>query len=307
MAVTQLGYLGINASNLSGWEEFATSVLGLQLIERGGNGTLYLRSDEYHHRFAIYPSGGDGLAYIGWQVANERVLEDTVTRIEEYGIKTTPGTPEEIAERKVVGLVKLTDPNGFPIELFYGPMILADQPFYPGRPMVSGFNTGPLGLGHVGVSAPNFKDAQKFYQEVLGFRVSDYAYMGKAVFLHCNGRHHSMVLLNTPTAPKALRHFMIEVKSIDDVGHALDLCYEKGAPIKRSLGRHVNDKMISFYVTTPSGFDVEYGWGGRVVDDATWEVQQHVKSRAWGAQNAEHEQRRANTLLSAQKAREAKG
>ena len=29
--------------------------------------------------------------------------------------------------------------------------------------------------------------------------------------------------------------------------------------------------MTSFYSHTPSGFFVEYGWGGRVIDPATWQ------------------------------------
>ena len=33
-----------------------------------------------------------------------------------------------------------------------------------------------------------------------------------------------------------------------------------------SLGRHTNDEMISFYLRTPSGFDIEYGFGGKTVD-----------------------------------------
>jgi hypothetical protein len=33
-----------------------------------------------------------------------------------------------------------------------------------------------------------------------------------------------------------------------------------------SLGRHTNDRMTSFYVRTPSGFEIEYGAGGRLID-----------------------------------------
>jgi hypothetical protein len=52
--------------------------------------------------------------------------------------------------------------------------------------------------------------------------------------------------------------------------------------ITRGLGRHTNDHMTSFYLKTPSGFDVEYGWGARTVDDATWQVQRHEKGSIWG-------------------------
>jgi hypothetical protein len=49
-----------------------------------------------------------------------------------------------------------------------------------------------------------------------------------------------------------------------------------------TLGRHSNDQMVFFYVVTPSGFEVEYGGGGRLVDDATWQVQRHDRGGLWG-------------------------
>ena len=50
-----------------------------------------------------------------------------------------------------------------------------------------------------------------------------------------------------------------------------------------TLGRHTNDLMTSFYVRTPSGFEIEYGTGGLVVDDDTWEVGGAPLRRASGA------------------------
>ncbi len=50
--------------------------------------------------------------------------------------------------------------------------------------------------------------------------------------------------------------------SLDDVGRAMDRCARNKAPLVSTLGRHANDEMVSFYVRTPSGFDIEYGTGG---------------------------------------------
>lgn len=75
---------------------------------------------------------------------------------------------------------------------------------------------------------------------------------------------------------------MLQVQSIDDLGVAYDLCQDHGVPINRGLGRHTNDHMVSFYVRTPSGFEVEYGWGARTVDDRTWQVQMHHSGSIWG-------------------------
>ena len=69
---------------------------------------------------------------------------------------------------------------------------------------------------------------------------------------------------------------------LDDVGTALDLGGKAGAPLATTLGRHTNDQMVSFYVVTPSGFEVEYGWGGRKIDDATWEPATYDRISIWG-------------------------
>jgi extradiol dioxygenase len=45
-------------------------------------------------------------------------------------------------------------------------------------------------------------------------------------------------------------------------------------PIARGLGRHTNDHMVPFHLRTPSGFEVEYGWG--------WQVQHHTQGSIWG-------------------------
>lgn len=40
--------------------------------------------------------------------------------------------------------------------------------------------------------------------------------------------------------------------------------------------------MFSFYSDTPSGFQVEYGYGGRHVDDEKWQVQYYRAASIWG-------------------------
>jgi extradiol dioxygenase len=75
---------------------------------------------------------------------------------------------------------------------------------------------------------------------------------------------------------------MLQVKALDDVGMTYFLCQDQGVPIARGLGRHTNDHMMSFYMQSPSGFEVEYGWGARVVDDNVWQVQQHTRGSIWG-------------------------
>lgn len=137
------------------------------------------------------------------------------------------------------------------------------------------------------LGSPELAQSVAFCTNVLGFRVSDYWRPGgdDVVFLRCNRRHHSLALV--PAAEPALYHFMLEARTLDDVGYALDRHHEAKAPISMSLGRHTNDQMVSFYSRSPSGFDVEFGYGGLLVDEATWTVTQVTKPSFWGHRQPE--------------------
>ena len=63
--------------------------------------------------------------------------------------------------------------------------------------------------------------------------------------------------------PSGIVHLMIEVENSDDVGLCLDRALRRKVPMSATLGRHVNDQMLSFYMKTPGGFDIEFGCEGR--------------------------------------------
>lgn len=285
--VTQLGYLGIGVSDIEAWEKFATQTLGLQVGERHADGTLFLRMDEHHYRFALHAHGNDDVNYVGWEVADEHAIGEITAQLRAAGTEVRLGTQAEAEARRVVGLIKCAAPGGTPIEVFYGPMQSFDDPFTSPR-AISGFVTGTMGLGHIVLAVDDLEASIHFYRDVLGMRISDFIQIERPpgnkyrmAFFHCNPRHHSLAFMAAkPT--KRLNHFMLQAQSLNDVGSTYDLCQEQGIQIARGLGRHTNDHMVSFYMNTPSGFQVEYGWGGREVDDNTWQVQQHTKGSIWG-------------------------
>ncbi len=79
-----------------------------------------------------------------------------------------------------------------------------------------------------------------------------------------------------------MHHFMLETRALADVGRAYDKVRSRKLPLVLSLGQHSNDRMTWFYMKTPSGFSMEYGWGGILVDDAVWRVKHHSATRLWG-------------------------
>ncbi|HXG36931.1 MAG TPA: VOC family protein [Dehalococcoidia bacterium] len=294
-SISQLGYVGVGASDLEQWDRFATSVLGMQVYKRGADGTLFLRMDEYHHRIAVHPTGTDDVAYVGWGVPNKEALVELAGQLRAAGVQVSEGTREEARARHVMELIKLQDPNGIPLEVFYGLEACYPDPFNSPRP-ISGFVTGEQGLGHVVFSADDLEESLHFYRDLLGLRITDYMLReggdGDEIlmaFLHCNPRHHS-IAFSTMRRQRRMSHIMLQLKEMDDVGLTYDLCKDQEVPIAMSLGKHMNDHMLSFYVVTPSGFMIEYGWGGRTVDDDTWQVQVHTQGDIWGHRLASGQQ-----------------
>lgn len=75
---------------------------------------------------------------------------------------------------------------------------------------------------------------------------------------------------------------MVEVENMPEVGRAMDRMAAHEVPQTASLGQHTNDKMISFYMRTPSNFDIEYGYGGAVVDWQEHIVHEFTRVSLWG-------------------------
>jgi 2,3-dihydroxybiphenyl 1,2-dioxygenase len=267
MAITALGYIGVRSNQLQDWSSFACQLLGMQEVDRGG-GSLAFRMDDRKQRFVVADEPGDTLAFIGWEVAEKSDLETYAARLDAAGIAVEQGSRALADQRFVSDLIVFSDPGGNRIELFCEPMIASD-PFLCGRP-ISGFKTGPLGMGHAVLHVREIEQLLPFYRDLLDFNVSDYALTPYPLyFFHVNGRHHSFAMVGS--GDSGFHHFMIEFDSLDDVGQGYDIAQLQNDRVAYTLGRHTNDYMTSFYATSPSGFFVENGWGGRIIDPATWQ------------------------------------
>jgi 2,3-dihydroxybiphenyl 1,2-dioxygenase len=283
MSIGSLGYLGFKVKDPDAWSAFATGVLGLMPAE----GTGRFRLDELSWRIAVEAGDADDLAYIGFEVSGPAELAALRKRLTEGDVAVEDAPAALIAERGVLGLVTCRDPDGLPVEIFYGLTQRTETPFTSPAGVAS-FVTGTQGLGHAVLSTKNIAAARHFYQDLLGFRLSDIIRMRMSPqfsfdmeFFHCNPRHHTLALMPVPM-PKRLHHFMVQVPSLDAVGFALERAEAAATPVTATLGRHTNDHMVSFYVRTPAGFEVEFGTGALEVDDATWRVTRHEKPSSWG-------------------------
>jgi 3,4-dihydroxy-9,10-secoandrosta-1,3,5(10)-triene-9,17-dione 4,5-dioxygenase len=288
--IRSLGYLRIEATDTGAWREFGTRLLGMVEGRGPEPGAVYLRMDDFPARLVIVPGAADRLLASGWEVAAEADLAALAEALDLAGVAAKAGTPAELAQRRVAGLLRFEDPSGHALEVFSGASL-------DSRPAFSSYGvrfvTGEMGMGHVVIPATDDDAAMVFYTGVLGFRLRDTMAMPPELFgrpadgppammrfLGCNPRHHSLALAPM-SSQEGIIHLMIEVATLDDVGRALDRCSRRGT-ISASLGRHANDRMVSFYVKTPGGFDIEYGTDGLLVDDSAWVSRQTTAVSLWG-------------------------
>ena len=279
MAVQALGYAGFGSADLDDWRQFGTGLVGLQAVERG-NSLLAFRMDDRKQRIVIDRAMQEGARFFGWEVADAAALQALAARLEQAEVRVT-AEPQALADtRRVGGLISFHDPAGNRLEAFYGAEI-DDTPFRPGR-SISGFRTGPLGLGHAVLTVENIDVVMPFYVDLLGFGLSDYIEKPfRAYFFHVNARHHSLAMIETGN--NGMHHLMVELFSLDDVGQSYDIALTQPDRVSVTLGRHTNDLMTSFYVKTPSPFMMECGWGGREIDPQAWQaVEMHDGPSLWG-------------------------
>ena len=286
MNVTGLAHVGINATDPDAWLPYATEVLGLAPADDHGEAVLRLRMDERSWRVAVHQAQWPGLAYVGWEVANQPAFENAVLEVEAAGITVKVDDGTAAGERSVRGLATFTAPGGHQLELVHGTA-------YQGQfvsPLGVDFVTGALGMGHVVLTVPpdEFEEAMAFYLGVMGFRVSEHLDFApvRGALLHCGPRHHSLGVVAGGSRP-GCDHLMFEVHDPDDVGRCWDRVLAAGIEIRRMIGRHSDDHMFSFYSATPSKIGIEYGSGGRLIDPATWSsetLRSPAAGDVWGHQ-----------------------
>ena len=282
VAPQALGYIGVRAKALDDWASYGAGLLGLQRVDQSRS-TIAFRMDDHKQRVVVHADGGEGIGFFGWEVADATSLEALAAHLDNGGIAVAHGSRALADERHVADLIVLSDPVGNRLEFFHSAQTTTEA-FRPGR-CISGFRTGPLGLGHVvlNVDRPDtLARLMAFYRDMLGFRLTDYySEPFIARFLHVNPRHHSLAFIQT--GKNAVHHVMMELFSFDDVGQGYDLALAEEGRLAVTLGRHTSDFITSFYTWTPSAFMVEYGWGARTIDVEHWQAYERKEGPSlWG-------------------------
>jgi 2,3-dihydroxybiphenyl 1,2-dioxygenase len=267
-AVDAFASVVIESAEPTAWLRLGADVLGA--VAEATAGGVILRFG--HSKFLEVRAGTPGaLVAVGWYVAESAVFDRIAERAAAYAERTGTDAPHKhmSGARPVL---TMTDPDGVRLELTTGSAT---------RPADIGAE-----LGHLVMGTGELDRAVDFYTNVLGLRVTDrvripFASGGETVgvFLRAaDRRHHCLALI---AAPPGVRHVMIELADLDSVGAAYDRCEAAGS-VSRTLGRHTNDHMLSFYLHAPDPIEIEIGCGGILIDDSRWTVQTHERPSVWG-------------------------
>ncbi len=286
----EIAYLAVEVPDRTAVDQFLGETIGLVPGDSPPPDTSTWRDDAAVHRVIVTDgAAGDAIA-VGVEAADAAAFDATVARLAAAGFETQPGTEATCRTRRVAALAHTVAPWGTDVEVVLG-LERSAEPFV--APLVpGGFVTSGVGFGHVVFGTVDIDAAHRFVIDGLGMHQSDWIETELAPgiplevrFYHCNPRHHSLAIAKLPfEVPTALHHVMFETADVDDTGRAFDRALASGRPIANSLGRHDNDRMFSFYVVSPAGFQVEVGHGARTIGDDWDENRPYSLISRWGHQ-----------------------
>lgn len=285
-----LGYITVSTADIDRWRHFAFGVLGFAEGSGPDPSALYLRMDERAARIIVVPGQTDRVLTVGWEVRDHAALQRVTAALDRAAVAFKRLSVDEAGDRRVEEVISFEDPSGTTLEVFHG-AVLDHSPVI--TPFGAKFVTGDQGLGHVVVPATDPNAMFDFYTDVLGFRSRGAFRVPlpkefgpvRVRFLGINERHHSMAIV--PAAHQrdpGVVHVMVEVDTLDAVGRALDRINADGVQLSSTLGRHTNDKMVSFYVRAPGDWDIEFGTDGMRVDETYYTAEEITADSYWGHQ-----------------------
>lgn len=290
MSVKALGYVTIETANRGEWERFLTRVAGAMKADGVRADVDLYGVDGRPFRFWIQDGARERLSAAAYEITTAEAWQTLAKAVSDAGRPVEMGSAEDAAQRGVAAFFRTNDPAGNGLEFYHGDQ--HSDAVFVSPAGVSGFVTGEMGMGHAVVAAPDFAATHAFYRDVIGLGDTDlpsFFLMGPDgpemhfAFMHAaSGRHHSLAIAEMPVPPSGCVHIMLEMKSLSDVGRAFDRMRAEGFVQSASLGKHVNDEMVGFYVQTPGGFDLEIGCDGLVIDPATWTTTRHEQISEWG-------------------------
>lgn len=257
--VERLGYVALGVPDLDRAIAFYEAIAQLTLTERTET-TAFLSGGAEHHWVRLDLAEKPGLIRVAYQVCNEEALQEAMRRLDAHGIAYKP--VDDVAHDRVSGVIRFEDPDGFEIELFTDMVSLPSSVTSPEINLVE--------LLHAGWRVSSVPQTAPFYQDVLGFKPSDWI-ESRAVFLRAaNGYHHAVTVGTLrPGAPEGeLDDMCFLVEDIDSVMRIRAIAKAYGIEMRGDLHRHAASGSVSVYIVEPiTGINIEYCvWHRKITD-----------------------------------------
>jgi 2,3-dihydroxybiphenyl 1,2-dioxygenase len=284
-----LGYVVVDTEKFTDWRRFGRDAIGMHLDEASPD-VLRFRIDDHACRFLVQRGAAEDVTALGWQVDDHRTFDEILSRVTRHGVPVANGPIEETTLRGVERLVRFPGPNGLTQEIFTRPD-LDDAPL--NMAVRGGFVTGEAGIGHVAVTSTKPHQVRGYYDSIFDARLTDYidetigGLKFKIRFLRVNQRHHSIAIAAVNRLPinpirTRVQHVNIQVADLDDMTVSYQRVNALGFQMALAVGQHTNDRELSYYAMTPSGFEWEVGWNPIVIDEKTWEPTTYQGISLWG-------------------------
>ncbi|MFB8020836.1 MULTISPECIES: VOC family protein [Streptomyces] len=283
-----LGYIVIETNRFADWRRFGTDAIGMH-HDTLSRDLMRFRLDDQECRFLLRRGPAEDVVATGWHIDDHASFEQIEARIRAHGVPVVQGSDEEAALRGVERLLRFPGPKGITQEIYTTPLTSAE----PLRMLASGFVTGDSGMGHIALTSTKPTQIRGYFNTVFDARLTDYidetisGVKLKIRFLRVNERHHSIAVATTRGLPvdpirTRVQHLNIQAATLDDVAQSYQRVHELGFDMALSVGQHTNDKELSYYARTPSGFEWEVGWNPIVIDETIWEPSTHQGISIWG-------------------------
>jgi catechol-2,3-dioxygenase len=240
--VKRVRHTALATSDLDRQVEYYQSVIGLGVVHRDSR-RVCLGNDSDQLTMVLERAADDHLGAIAFELAPNSELGELQRSLSDLGIRSEirsdslPGVPKTLT---------FNDPDGHRIELF------SEWQFCKPIEPIRGLAVNKL--GHVALRAPDPQASAQFFQDVLGFRVSD-RIEENFVFMRCGFEHHSMNFARGVDG--RLHHLAFELRDASHMHQACDLLGRRGIPILWGPVRHGPGHNVAVYHRNPDGYLIE--------------------------------------------------
>ena len=240
--VKRLRHVSFASPNIEAQLDYYQSIVGLAVIGRDDR-RIILGTDSDELTLVLEHSAASRLTAIAYEVAPGLDLSDLQKSLASLDIKseirsdTAPGIPKTLV---------FNDPDGLQIELF------SRWDFC--KPVESVRGLAVAKLGHVALYTPDPERAAKFFESVLGFRVSD-RIEENFVFLRCGPEHHAMNFARGTEA--RIHHLAFELRDASHMHQACDLLGRNKFQILWGPVRHGPGHNVAVYHHNPDRYLIE--------------------------------------------------